>query len=61
MCYAILTVKHRVGESSQIRCETAEELQERIDKLRANEETLEFRVYLAQPRFVRTSAWEQQP
>lgn len=61
MCYAILTVKHRVGESSTIRCETAEELVERTDRLRANEETLEFRVYLAQPKQVRTTTWETQP
>lgn len=61
MCYAIITIKHRVGESSQVKCETADDLADRIEKLRANEETLEIRVYLAQPKLVRTTAWETQP
>lgn len=61
MCFAIVKIKHRVGEQSQITVETADDLAERIEKLRANEETLEIRVYLAQPKLVRTTAWETQP
>ena len=58
MCYAILKVKHRVGEQSTITAENADELADRIAKLRDNEETLEYRVYLAQPKAVRVAVWE---
>jgi hypothetical protein len=61
MCYARVTVKHRIGESSEIKVESAEELADRIQKLRASDETLEYRVYLAQPKQVRVSQWEEQP
>jgi hypothetical protein len=61
MCWAIVKIKHRVGEASTITVESESELEERIAKLRQNDETLEYRVYLAQPKQVRTSVWEQQP
>lgn len=61
MCYAIVKVKHRVGESSLVQVETQDELNERIARLRDNEETLEYRVYLAQPKAVRVAVWEDRP
>ena len=59
MCTAIILVKHRVGESSTARCETADELADRIAKLKANDETLEFRVFTSEQKFVRTTTWEE--
>ena len=59
MCHALISVKHRVGEASLIRCETSDELADRIAKLKANDETLEFRVFTSAQKFVRTTTWEE--
>lgn len=61
MCYALIVVKHKVGESSTIRCETESDLADRELKLQASEETLEYRVYTSSRKVVRSTVWESQP
>jgi hypothetical protein len=61
MCHAILVVKHRTGDSSQVKCEKDTDMQARLDALMALEETLEVRVFVSAHKLVRRTTWEQQP
>lgn len=61
MCYAIIVVKHKVGESSTARCETEADLAEREKALQENDQTVEYRVFTSARKVVRTTAWETVP
>lgn len=61
MCYALVVIKHKVGESSTVRCETEADLADREQKLQASDETLEYRVYTSSRKVVRSTVWESQP
>lgn len=58
MCYALIRVKYRVKETAQVQAETEADLNERIIALEANDEVLEYRVYVATGKRVRVTAWE---
>lgn len=61
MCHAIIRIKYRVKETATVDCETAEALTERLDSLEANEEVVEYRVFMSQGKRVRVTAWEDRP
>jgi hypothetical protein len=61
MCEVLIVATFKVGEQQTIRCETREDADQRIATLRDNPECVAYRPYYSQPKFVRVSAWEQQP
>ncbi len=61
MCHAIIKVKYRVNETANVTAETEQDLVDRKAALESNDEVLEYRVYLAQPKKVRVSGWEERP
>lgn len=61
MCHALVKVKYRVKETATVQAETEQDLADRIATLEGNDEVLEYRVYLAQPKRVRVSGWEERP
>lgn len=58
MCHALIRVKYRVKETASVECETAEALSERLAALEANDEVVEYRVFVSQGKRVRVTAWE---
>ena len=62
MCHAIIRATFR-GETTpqQIDVETAEELDERLTKLRESSECVRFRVFITTRREDRVTSWEVSP
>jgi len=58
MCAGLIRVKYRVKETATVECDTEEALRERIAALEANDEVMEYRVFLNQGKRVRVSGWE---
>lgn len=61
MCTALIKVKYRVKETAMVQVETESDLADRVASLEGNDEVLEYRIYLAQPKRVRVTAWNEQP
>lgn len=59
MCFAIIRVKYRSKDVADVEAENSESLLTRLGLLRLNDEVLEYRVFLAQPKFIRTTHWEE--
>jgi len=58
MCIALVRVKYRNKETITVDCDTQQALDERLNSLEANDEVLEYRVFLNQGKRVRVSGWE---
>jgi hypothetical protein len=58
MCIAIIRIKYRIKETVNVDCDTQDALDERLATLEANDEVVEYRVFLNQGKRVRVSGWE---
>jgi hypothetical protein len=58
MCIALVRVKYRNKETITVDCDTQQALDERLNSLEANDEVMEYRVFLNQGKRVRVSGWE---
>jgi len=58
MCIALVRIKYRKNETVTVECDTQDALDERLNSLEANDEVMEYRVFLNQGKRVRVSGWE---